>query len=240
MAHSLIDPELLPASEFNKIPDIHDQPFGLPPEIVTAIGEIFRKHNVHEKHYLQLLHRHYPMKEGCIAVTKAVDDTMSVTKLTPLNDVDVSELRGQLYFLNDAGKFQAYEYEYGSPVSFPEPFLEDLAGYITANGIKSQIALVSAPPGRKTYEWSIGSQATVTIHQERVEFSTKDDSPIRNIGYQFDDASIAEVTSTYVVHYAVHVYLHCYAKYHILEEEVFDFDKQDIGEHLKARGIILK
>jgi len=71
----------------NKIPD---QPFELAPETVNVVGEIFRTHKVHEMHYLQLLQRHYLMKEGCIAVTKTIDDTMSVTRLTPLNAVDMS------------------------------------------------------------------------------------------------------------------------------------------------------
>jgi hypothetical protein len=106
---------------------------------------------------------------------------MFVTKLTPLSAIDLAKLRGQLYFLNE---FQAYEYEYGDPVSFPEPFLKELAGYISANGLRGQIALVSAPPSPQTCEWTVGSQATITIHQERVNVNTNDKASIRNIGYQ--------------------------------------------------------
>ena len=83
--------------------------------------------------------------------------------------------------------------------------------------------------------------------KKEVEFSTNDDSPIRNIGYQFSNASTGEVSAIYAFCYAGHSsyiihYLGPSDPRHILgsEDEVFDFDKQDIREFLKASGIILK
>jgi hypothetical protein len=70
-----------------------------------------------------------------------------------------------LYLLNDDGKFQAYEYEYGEPFSFPDSFLRELSTFIQKNGLRGQIAITSSIPKTETggVEIQLGSQATVTF-----------------------------------------------------------------------------
>jgi len=62
--------------------------------------------------------------------------------MTPLKDVDVDALGGQLYLINREGKFQVYEYQYGPAISFPDDFLEDLISFAKENNLTDKIALV--------------------------------------------------------------------------------------------------
>jgi hypothetical protein len=110
---------LISAQDFNKITDIHEQK-EIDPKHLKAIGAIFRAQHVEKNFGLQLLHRHYAISDGFIALTTPIDHSIVVTKVTPISSVDQSAIRGQLYLLNENGKFQAYEYEYGRPINFPE------------------------------------------------------------------------------------------------------------------------
>jgi hypothetical protein len=159
-----LEPQIMLSDDFNKITDIHAQ-IPLTPDMLHAVAKIFQKHDAYNVHGLQLLHRHYMMPQKCIALTTAINDTISVTKITQLKDVDPDQLRGQLYRLNDAGKFQAYEYEYGPPIQFSNGFLEELAGYIQANDLRDRIAIVADGSERNfpSREYNLGDAATVTV-----------------------------------------------------------------------------
>jgi hypothetical protein len=119
---------IISAREFNAIPDLHEQ-VNLPndPAIVAGLGDLFHRHNLHERFGLHLLHRHYILPEDCIALKSHVDADISLTKIEPIATVDVSTIRGTLYLLNDDGRFQAYEYEHGDQIDIPSAFLEELS-----------------------------------------------------------------------------------------------------------------
>jgi hypothetical protein len=67
-----------------------------------------------------------------------------------------------LYLLNEEGRFQAYEYEYGAPLSFPDAFLKELASFIQTNGLRDNIAITSSIEEKPRAEIQQGSEATVT------------------------------------------------------------------------------
>ena len=54
------------------------------------------KHNVADKYMLGLLHRHYTLPENALAVTVEVSLDVTITKITSLEKVKTSALRGQL------------------------------------------------------------------------------------------------------------------------------------------------
>lgn len=70
-----------------------------------------------------------------------VDPEISLTKITSVDAVDINAIRGVLYLRNDAGKFQAYEFEYGDPIDIPLVFLEDLSSALKMFGLEKVIAL---------------------------------------------------------------------------------------------------
>jgi hypothetical protein len=140
---------------------------------------------------------------------------MFVTKLTPLSAIDLAKLRGQLYFLNE---FQAYEYAF-------------------AVRLLSSRHLPARKPASGRLEAKLPSRFTkkesMSIQMIKLRFVISDTS---------SNASTGEVSD---FNYGLHGrYIHIYVGFHILgggEEEVFDFDKENIGEFLEAkRSIILK
>lgn len=161
----LIESKIISGYDFNKlVPRFPDQsPFE--PEMLVAIGRIFKTHGVDSVYGLQLLHRHFQLPEGAISLTRQLDESIVTTKATPVSSLDMKEIRGQLYLLNEAGKFQAYQYEYGSTTSFPSAFLTDLANFIQKNHLRHKIALVSTEhlPKSRMVELAVGNDATVTF-----------------------------------------------------------------------------
>src|SRR5947207_6512534 len=159
---SFIDSSIITTDDFNKITDIHDQT-QLDPNMLPAIAAIFQSQGVTNTFGFQLLHRHYQIPEASIALTAPIGSII-VTKITPVANVDTTAIRGQLYLLNDKGKFQAYEYEYGPPISVPMEFLTELASFIQKNGLQTKFALNADPrPSQKFYEVFVGSQATAAV-----------------------------------------------------------------------------
>ena len=73
-------------SDFNAIPDIHNQvDFPNDPTLVTALGDVFQKYDVHERFGLHLLHRHFILPENCLMLKSKVDAEISLTKITSLD-----------------------------------------------------------------------------------------------------------------------------------------------------------
>jgi len=164
----LLDLDLVTKSQFDSIPDIHSQ-HDFPQGNVLEIGEIFKKHNVVDTLGLHLLHRHFPLEIGQVPVTTVLDDIVELTKLTPIEEIPQhaanGTFRGQLWYLNDRNRFQAYEYEYGPPIEFPQAFLQEFAEYIRVNNLQQIVALSTSPSSSSTMEYELGTTATVTVHR---------------------------------------------------------------------------
>lgn len=239
---ALIDPRIITKYEFEKIPDIHvQQEFS--DEETAAIGDIFRAHNVADKFSLQLLHRHFDIPDGAIVFAESVDPGVVVAKVTTIQDVDLMNARGQLYYLNKDGKFQAYEYEYGPIVTFPEAFLKELLEFIKARDLRDRFALASttvAPYSAPMLEWQIGSQATVTISGERAIAQT-DSTPIKVNWKDSAADGTRELGTGYETsiktgnHSVLYMAGSCSS---LSSDEPFDFKKRDIVDVLRASGFI--
>jgi len=181
----LLDLELVTKSQFDSIPDIHSQ-CNLPQSTVLEIGELFKKHKVVDQFGLHLLHRHFPLEIGQIPVTTVLDDIVELTKLTPIEEVPQhaanGTFRGQLWYLNDKNKFQAYEYEYGPVIEFPQEFLQEFADYIHVNNLQQTVALSTSPSSSTTLEYELGTTATVTVHRAPEGEQERD---CRMVGWSF-------------------------------------------------------
>lgn len=222
---------IISASIFNKIPHIHDQP-QLEPDLLEQFALLFQAHGVLDAHSLQLLHRHYQMPNDSIALTTQIDESIYVTKITPIHDVDIEAICGQLYLLNDEGNFQAYEYEYGPPVSFPPAFLSDLASLIRQNEIQDKVALVSASPKCFSFEKVVGSDATVTIFQP-----TNADADDKVIAWKFENTADEPPGSTIRVR-GISTYQSSTCRHTDMYDQPFDLDKGNIRTRLEQDGVI--
>ena len=196
----LLELELVTKSQFDSIPDIHFQD-DLPQKKVVEIGELFKKHKVFDNFGLHLLHRHFPLESGQLPVTTVLDDIVELTKLTTIEEIPQHStkgaFRGQLWFLNDKNKFQAYEYEYGPQIEFPQDFLEDFADYIRVNNLQKTVALSTSPSSTSTIEYELGTTATVTVHRAP---EREQDGDARTVGWSFrnvwkDGVDILEVNN---------------------------------------------
>lgn len=212
-----IQPSILSSQDFNKIPPIHDQK-EFDYEMWNAITAVFKQHNVDTKYGPQVLHRHYDMPEGAIALTTRAEK-FSITKITPSNSIDPAAIRGQLYLLNEEGKFQAYEYEYGTPVPFPDAFLEDLANFLRKYDIRERFSLASSAAEQPTtVEIAVGSEATVSFSSEK--FKERKEGGEIFIHIYIDDIFYVGDSGFFPA------------------EKVFDFEKEDIGSLLQQNGFI--
>jgi hypothetical protein len=98
--------------------------------LVTALGEVFQKYDVHERFGLHLLHRHFVLPENCLMLKSKVDAEISLTKITSLYSMEQIPIRGALHLLNDMGSFQVHEFEHGDTIDIPSFFLEELSGIL--------------------------------------------------------------------------------------------------------------
>jgi len=155
----------------------------------------------------------------------------------------LSNIRGQLYYLNRDRKFQAYEYEYGPPVDFPEEFLRDLITFIQARDIYDRFALAStagAPNAPPMLEWEIGSQATATVAGERGIMQT--DSEQIKVNWKYSVSSDTHKLGTGYEksvktgnHSVLYMAGSCSA---LSSDEPFDFKKHDVVDVLHVNGYI--
>ena len=240
----LVDNSLITQDAFDQIVDIHDQDEFTTPEI-EAIGAIFTAHSVEDKYSLQLLHRHFPLPKDSLVVTEEIAPDVQVSKVTQVHDVDIGKLRGQLFYLNPQRKFQAYEYEYGDPVEFPEQFLVDLIDVVEKTGLKNRFALASTAiesGSKPSREWEIGSQATVTVkgriaramdgHSISVNILFEKKSEKGPMGFQLGSGYEETKKGTHSVLYMVGS---CSS---LRSDEPFNFCEMDIVEILRAEGFI--
>jgi hypothetical protein len=166
--YTIISPQV-----FNAIPDIHDQvDFPTDPAFFTALSTAFQKHNVYKRFRLHLLHRHFVLPENCVMLKSDVDADISLMKIAPLDSLQGIPVRGLLYFLNDTGSFQAYEYEQGDAIDIPPAFLEELSTILLEFKMEKVIALDvagvdTARDVLPNFEYVLGDTATVTVQLDK-------------------------------------------------------------------------
>jgi hypothetical protein len=206
------DCTIISPSDFNAIPDIQNQvDFPNDLSLVTALGEVFQKYDVHKRFGLHLLHRHFVLPQNCIMLKSKVDAEISLTKITSLDSMEPIPIRGVLYLLNDLGSFQAYEFEHGDTIDIPSFFLEELSRILRKFKMEKVIALDVGEfqPSRNSlpsFEYVLGDMATVTVQlDKKVEphyrqtgftFVGEDDK----LGQQFGEV-YAEKKNTHQVFY---------------------------------------
>src|SRR5271155_5431685 len=206
------DCTIISPSDFNAIPDIHNQvDFPNDPTLITALDEEFKKYDVHERFGIHLLQRHFVLPESCLMLKSKVDAEISLTKITSLHSVEQIPIRGVLYLLNDVGSFQAYEYEHGDTIDIPLFFLEELSGILRKFRMEKVIALdigefQAGHNSFPSFEYVLGDTATVTVqldkkvepHHRQTGFTfVKEDD---KLGYQFGEV-YAEKKNTHQVFY---------------------------------------
>jgi len=192
-----------PSSDmFNQLPDVHDQP-EVSDNDLLKLGAVFQKHNVTDKYMLGLLHRHYPLGKGEMAVTSDIAKNVSVTRATKITSAADRSLRGQLYYLNVAAEeWQAYEFEDGPAVKFDPAFLTDLAAEVVQLGLVNMISLGSSKNSLGTREMQIGEKATVSIAQDSqgLQWNLDTDVKVKVVGWGFVEENSTIMIATYVGH----------------------------------------
>ena len=108
---TIVEQSCLSAAAFNKIPRIEQQVVALETLALTAIGELFLQHGMHEDYCAGLLHRHFDLQEGEVMVHSAFDNGTDVCKVRRLDEIGPSTILPHSLFLNEEENFQAFEYE---------------------------------------------------------------------------------------------------------------------------------
>jgi hypothetical protein len=143
---------------FNALTHVNDQS-NVKTSDLLELGAVFQKYKVVDKYVLGLLHRHYDITPGKIAVTTDIASTVSITRPGEISSLDGRSIRGQLYFLyND--NWQAYEYE---DEEFDPNFLRELAEKIRSMGLQDKISLGSSKKSLGTREMHVAPDATASI-----------------------------------------------------------------------------
>jgi hypothetical protein len=160
-----------------------------------------------------------------------------------LDDVNVDQLRGQYYFLNEDGRFQAYEYERGPAEVFPDQFLKDIAGFVVKHNLRHKVAVSSAVLQNPipSLEWEFGSEATVTASGAIALLNTEATSAAVKVHWSFDPESEGpgfeggcQETTT-----GTHRVLYLVGNCAELKSNVpFDFDGTDVRKLLLESGMI--
>lgn len=186
-----VESSVISASDFNKIPHIDDQR-AFDDDLALKIGLIYQKHGVLDDLGLHLLHRHYKVGDDSMVHITQVADSIHVTRVVPIGSINMNATRGRLYLLNEANKFQAYEYEDGLRVKFPDAFLQELASYIQEHGLRTRVAIDTrvSDEAFPSSEFVAGSDATVTISGKVLD-SVKDvrlrGVPLKKVGWKFKE-----------------------------------------------------
>ena len=173
---------------FNTLIDVHDQP-PIEKSDLLELGTIFQKYGVVDKYMLGLLHKHYDLTDGKIAVTTDVSPDVTITKATAVNAVAHRSLRGQLYFLH-SDEWQAYEYEDGPTEEFDPNFLSELADKIRALDLEERVSLGSSKKSLGTREMLIAPDATASFTSSSLGNSWPSlDVKILEVGWGFIEST---------------------------------------------------
>jgi len=173
---------------FNTLTDVHDQA-PIKKSDLLELGTIFHKYQVVDKYMLGLLHKHYDVNPGTIAVTTDLTPEVAITKAMAVDAVAHRPLRGQLYFLHD-DEWQAYEYEDGSTEAFDPNFLRELAIKVRALNLEDRISLGSSKKSLGTREMLISPDATASFCSPSLGESWADvDVKVLEVGWGFIEES---------------------------------------------------
>src|SRR5271170_2254431 len=95
----LIDTSILPAAEYNDIPDIEEHRSSLlnrvQPDVLQILGNIFVKYNVDPYFGIHLLHRHFPIPDRTIMLHRFENPDVEICQVTSVDDLAGLKLRGR-------------------------------------------------------------------------------------------------------------------------------------------------
>ena len=152
---------------------------------LLELGRIFQKHKVVDKYMIGLLHKHYDLTQGKIAVTTEITPDVTITKATAVSSLGHRSLRGQLYFLHN-DEWQAYEYEDGVTEGFNPNFLRELADKIRVMGLDDRVSLGSSKKSLGTREMLIAHDATASFTSSSLGDSWESlDVKVLEVGWGF-------------------------------------------------------
>jgi len=107
---ALVDPSIITAEDFNKIPLIANQARMLD-KFLPDIVDLFRKHNVEAFYSPHLLHRHFDIQPQQVVVSYEIDADGGIHLALPRWPSELKEypISAHLLYLNSDGKWQGYE-----------------------------------------------------------------------------------------------------------------------------------
>lgn len=135
----MISHHLLPASLYNDLPQVEDQA-SIPDAVLIDLGNIFKSYDMHGQLGVSLLHRHLNLDAGEVMVHEGL-------RCYPKDwSNEDTKLSGASFNLDDGEHFRAFEYDTDRPLEVGRDFLNDVASYLSTNGLGRHVALSKLNP----------------------------------------------------------------------------------------------
>lgn len=146
-----VESAVLDAISFNAITTFEEQEKKIDKETLTAIANIFVKHNVHRMLGAGLLHRHDSLEKGSVMFHEVQSPELEICIPKALSSIE-DQITPNSWFLNRLGQFQGFEYgTSGEATQIDADFASDLAGFLKARGLEKRISVISNLADREDF-----------------------------------------------------------------------------------------
>lgn len=189
MGDRLLDSGILPASDYNRIKCLEEQPT-ISQSLLRHIGQIYVRNKMHHDYGAGTIHRHNPICEGDAMVHRLHENGTDVCNVEHVKDLDCSDIHPHSFCLNSRGQFQAYEYEIGPSLVRPLPhekFLYQLRSFLTQNRLADLVAVVAEDSRPDSLEYLLPDNKGMVSIPRKEGYMAGDGQPIIT-SWKFNEA----------------------------------------------------
>ena len=183
MGNVMLDLDFLAASDYNRIKCFEEQKT-ISQSHLRELGDIYVRTKMHHDYGAGILHRHFPIREGCVLVHTLHDTDTDVCKVEDVKDLARQNIMPHSFFLNSNGQFQGYEYYSGVRRPLPNAeFLYQLRSFLINNQLAGRFAILAEDSRRDSVEFLLPeNQGMVCIPREE-----EDDGQSVITGWKFSE-----------------------------------------------------
>jgi hypothetical protein len=198
---AVVDYSILEASHFNEIKTFENQQKSIDTDLLIGIGNIFVKHDIHNRFAAEILHRHLTLEEGMLLLHSEQEDDgtkMEVCRVASRSGLDESQLTGLSvswvllisgcsFFLNEHNLIQPYEYQIGTTTPIDEPFGLEMRDYLVKHELQDRISIVLRSEN-KTCEFMLPEQdGTIRVPVDQVTDEDLEGCELFTTEFYFDE-----------------------------------------------------
>lgn len=147
-----VETSVLDALSFNAIKTFEEQDRDVDKATLTAIADIFVKHNMHVKLGAGLLHRHDALQDGTVMLHEVQSPEIDTCIPRSLSTIDTDKIVPNSWFLNQNGLFQAFEYDAsGEAIHIDTEFASELAAFLKFHNLEKRISITPSRADREDF-----------------------------------------------------------------------------------------